>query len=103
MDEQPAIAAPKDEKHSINWGALILWPFVILLLYVLCAGPVIKMMEKGHISYFNQYVWKFYTPLYWAYDKTPLHKPLGMYLHLWNPNAFLANGENRISIRTTIK
>jgi len=63
-----------EEKHSINWGALILWPFVILLLYGLSFGPVMMLAEKKRITP-NKFVWKFYTPVVWAYFKTPLHWP----------------------------
>ena len=41
----------------------------------------------------NGFLGKFYAPLYWAYNETPLHKPLGMYMHLWVPIAFKKNGE----------
>jgi hypothetical protein len=80
MDEQPAIAAPKDEKHSINWGALILW-------------PVAMMEEKGRISHSNEFMRVFYMPWTWAYNGTPLHKPLGLYLHLWLPKHFDKKGD----------
>ncbi len=93
MDEQPATTTPKDEKHSVNWGALILWPAVILLLYVFSFGPVGMMTDKGFISYTHYSLWKFYEPLNWAYVKTPLHKPLGMYFHLWQPETFDKNWE----------
>jgi hypothetical protein len=92
MDEQPATTTPKDEKHSINWGALILWPFVVLIIYVLSSGPVSVIMDKRTSSRSNQLVRRFYKPLSWAYNKTPLHKPLGMYAHLWEPKFFDKNG-----------
>jgi hypothetical protein len=106
MDEQPKTTTPKDEKHSINWGSIILWPVVILILYVLSFGPVMRFgsmvmvlrawNNKSYIHNLaqrNGFLGKFYTPLYWAYNETPLHKPLGMYLHLWVPIAFKNNGE----------
>jgi hypothetical protein len=93
MDEQPKTTTPKDEKHSINWGALILWPVVIVIIYVLSYGPVMMMGAKGRISPYNKLVWKFYAPLDWAYMKTPLHRPLGMYLYLWDPVDFSKNGD----------
>ena len=93
MAEQPATITPDEDKHSINWGALILWPFVILILYVLSSGPFSMMMDKSASSRSNQIARKFYAPLGWAYDETPLHKPLGMYMHLWAPEFFDKNGE----------
>jgi hypothetical protein len=90
--EKPATTTPKNEKHSFNWGALILWPVVIVLFYVLSAGPVAMMQEKGFISPGNEFFNKFYEPFIWAYEDTPLHKPLGLYLHLWVPDIFDKNG-----------
>ncbi len=52
MDEQPAIAAPK-EKHSINWGWIV-WPVVILILYILSYGPV-EMMQREEQARFPQH------------------------------------------------
>jgi hypothetical protein len=93
MVEQLAIAAPKDEKHSMNWGALILWPVVVLILYILSTGPVAMMEEKGRISHSNEFMRVFYMPWTWAYKGTPLHKPLGLYLHLWLPKHFDKKGD----------
>lgn len=73
---------PNEEKRSINWGALIFWPFVILLLYVLSIGPVLTMSYKRG-SGADQFLGKFYAPLEWANEHTPLHKPLRMYMDLW--------------------
>ena len=98
---------PSERKHSINWGALILWPVVILLLYVLSFGPVMRfgsvvMLEvvtqntKSYIyisAQRNRFWGEFYAPLGWAYNETPLHKPLGMYMHLWTPTGFNKNGD----------
>ena len=92
MDEQAETATPKDEKHSINWGAIIVWPFVILILYVLSWGPVVRLGDKGYISPNNKVIWKFYAPLDWASNNTPLQRPLGMYLHLWVPKYYDKNG-----------
>jgi len=96
MVEEPETTTTVKEKHSINWGAIILWPIVILLLYVLSLGPVMMMMEKGHISARNV-LFRFYEPLRWAYEDTPLRKPLGMYLHIWAPHYFDKNGNNLYS------
>jgi hypothetical protein len=93
MEKPAETTTPKEAKHSINWGALILWPIVILILYVLSSGPVSMIMEKSASSRSNQLARKFYAPLGWAYDNTPLHKPLGMYAHLWAPEFFDKNGD----------
>ena len=33
-----------------------------------------------------------YTPYGFLYEKTPLHRPLGMYLHLWRPDVWDTKG-----------
>jgi len=78
MDAQPETMTASEEKNSFNWRVFILWPFLVLLLYVLSVGPVMMMVRKGRISPKSGFVNRFYQPLNWAYQKTPLHKPLGM-------------------------
>jgi hypothetical protein len=80
------------DKNSVNWRTFILWPFVILLFYVLSAGPVCRMQKNGLISMNNNFVKRVYYPIGWAYFRTFLHKPLGLYLHLWIPMDFDKNG-----------
>jgi hypothetical protein len=84
---------PIKDKHYFPWTGFIVWPIVILLLYVLSGGPVMMMRDNGRIRRDNRVVWKFYRPLTWAYNKTLLHKPLGMYFHLWDPNDYDKNGD----------
>jgi hypothetical protein len=91
MDAPPGITAPTERK-SRDWPSLILWPFAILLLYVLSAGPVAMLNSRAVISD-NNFVEVFYCPVIWAYMDTPLHKPLGMYLHLWDPGRFDNDGD----------
>jgi hypothetical protein len=76
---------PPEERHSISWGALFLWPFVILLLYVLSVGPLVMLSDKGAISP-SKYskLDKLYWPVLWLDRHTPLHKPFWMYLSLWS-------------------
>jgi hypothetical protein len=93
MDAQPETTMPIEEKHSFNWQAFILWPCLILLLYGLSIGPFARMQYKGSIQDRGRFVSRFYMPLAWAYHKTFLHKPIGRYLHLWNPKYFDKNGD----------
>ena len=93
MEKPAETATLSEEKHSINWG-FVVWPLLILLLYALSEGPVTMVKYKGHISDGSrQSLEKFYKPLDWAYLKTPLHKPLGMYLHWWAPAWYDKNGD----------
>lgn len=96
MEKPAETTTPAEEKHSIPWTGFIVWPFVILILYVLSIGPVAIMSDKGLISHNNEFIWKFYKPLGWAYLNTPLHRPLGMYLHLWVPKHFDKHGDGGI-------
>ena len=95
MKKPEESTTPSEDKHSINWGALILWPFLILILYVLSIGPVWMLMAKGNLSTTGKSLDKFYRPLQWAYQKTPFHRPLGKCtrLHLWAPTMFDKKGE----------
>jgi hypothetical protein len=95
MDGHTETSAPIEEKDSFNWRMFILWPFVILLLYVLSFGPVMMLAEKKRIptNKVTEFFEMFYDPCIWAYLETPLHKPLGMYLHLWAPMEFDKNGD----------
>ena len=86
--EAPLTAS--EEKHSFNWRAFVLWPCVIVILYVLSAGPIFKLMNKDVINGTEKWV-VIYEPVIWAYDNTFLHKPLGLYFHLWNRNYFIGN------------
>jgi hypothetical protein len=92
MDAQPETTTPI-EKNSVNWRAFILWLFVILLLYVLSIGPVMMLEQNAWIAE-NQFEKPIYRPVQWIYLKTPLHKPLGIYLHLWAPKWFDKKGNN---------
>ncbi|HZQ47066.1 MAG TPA: hypothetical protein VFC07_08645 [Verrucomicrobiae bacterium] len=93
MEAKPPTPPETEAKRSINWGAIIGWPIVILILYVVSIGPVMMLQDSGRMRLSYSFLKTFYAPLVWAYDKTPLHKPLGMYLHLWSPKAFNKAGD----------
>jgi len=84
---------PIEEKFSFNWRLFILWPVMILLLYVLSNGPIQLMREKGSIQADNKLVLDFYRPLDWAHDYTSLHRLLGMYFHWWVPDWYDKDGD----------
>jgi hypothetical protein len=96
MEKPAETITPDKAKHSINWGALILWPVVILLLYVLSFGPVVRTWDNTPFDSPNPSMFKFYSPVEWTYENTPLHRPLGMYLHLWDPAMYDKNGNERM-------
>ena len=91
--EKPAETTSPKEKHSTFLPGFIVWPVVILLLYVLSSGPVMMMVAKRRISPDNKFMLMVYSPLGWAMEETPLDKPMKIYYHLWAPTLFDKNGD----------
>lgn len=89
----PAANAPETEaKKSRGLGSYVLWGFAVVMVYVLSSGPVMLLTSKGVI---NNGVFTFvYRPLVDAYFKTRLHRPLGMYWHLWCPARYDSDGNH---------
>ena len=86
-------AETREKKEGKGFAGYVVWAAMVLLLYVLSWGPVAMVEGKRVGQSSPPWLVSFYRPLYWTYRKTPLHKPLGMYLHLWCPQAFDRNGE----------
>lgn len=80
-------------KHSRGWEVLVVWPALAFLVYVLSSGPVVRWDKPLSTSRTWPLIEAFYRPIAWAYTSTPLHKPLGMYFHLWDPTVFGKDGE----------
>jgi hypothetical protein len=83
-----------EEKRSGGFGWYGLWAGVIVLLYILSIGPYAMweehMASKGlSVGSFNV----LYIPWWWIYEKTPFHRPLGLYMHLWVPLQFDKQGK----------
>ena len=93
MEAQPQTTTPIEEQHSFSWKGFIVWPLVILMFYVLSSGPILMMMQRQQISTQNVFVVEVYWPLLYAYKDTQLHKPLGMYFHVWAPKVFDKGGD----------
>lgn len=62
------------------------WLALVLALYVLSWGPAFMMYDRGMLrSPSAQKIARIvYGPLGAAYNTALLHRPLGMYLHLWS-------------------
>lgn len=76
----------------------VCWLAVILVLYVLSSGPAAMMEAKGltiRDAPLCRFLDSAYSPLSWAYQHTPLQKPLGMYWHLWTPANVDIHGNRR--------
>ena len=96
MDEptQPA-EATTEVKRSRGFAGCVVWGFVVVAIYALSFGPVRLMGVKGMYPLSTKRVVnRVYAPWTWAYNHTLLHKPLGMYLHLWCPEIYEPNGES---------
>jgi hypothetical protein len=78
-----------EEKSSRSYWGFVLWPFVILLLYVLGSGPAMFAYRRGIMA---NALFVAYRPLLSAVYPTRLQKPFGMYLHLWVPELYDKDG-----------
>jgi hypothetical protein len=82
-------------KRSRGFAGYVGWGFLAVVLYLLSYGPVRLMGVKGMYPLATKRVVnQIYAPFIWTYNNTPLHKPLGMYLHLWCPDIYEQNGES---------
>ena len=89
--------APEPSSRGAIWEWLC-WLGVVLVLYLLSTGPVTMMAGKkltGRGSPLWSAVAIVYRPVRWAYEETPLGKPLGRYWHLWAPEWYDSEGNPR--------
>lgn len=94
MEAKPAITEAED-KQSSGLGAFLVWPLAVLIVYLLCIGPFVMLVDRQVVSGKMEAMLEvIYAPVEWAYDNTPLHKPIGMYLHLWSKR-FNAKGDQK--------
>ena len=95
MDEPTQPAEPTAKARSRGFAGYVVWGFVIVVLYFLSAGPVALMLWKRTITTTGAltFISGFYTPWRLAYLHTPLHKPIGIYMHLWNPHVYDSAGD----------
>ena len=88
---------PTAERKSGAFWIVAYWAVAILLLlllYFLSVGPAMKFCERGLVPQPPpSWLANLYYPFDWAYDKPLLHKPIGMYLHLWSPQSYDKNGD----------
>src|SRR5689334_3843887 len=92
----------EEGKRSRNLSVYLLFGCGILMLYALSFGPVQLIKSKGMYSpATKKFINHLYSPLAWAYNNSVLHKPLGMYLHVWCPDIYDRNGESFVIIGPT--
>lgn len=88
----PAANAPETEaKKSRGLGSYVVWGFVVVIVYVLGSGPAMRYDARHPKSELTGIV---YWPVRLVYEYTPLHKPLGMYWHLWCPARYDSDGNH---------
>lgn len=59
-----------------------------MMLYVLSIGPVSWAVDRRWIpESWHGVLRTIYAPVTWAYESTPLHGPLEVYLRLWETGA----------------
>jgi hypothetical protein len=87
---------PERDSRGAVWVWLC-WLGAIVLLYVLSTGPVIMMASKVVIRQgpVIRVLIVVYWPVVWAYEETPLHRPIGIYWHLWAPDICDSKGNLR--------
>ena len=83
-------APETDDKKSRGLGSYVLWALVAVIVYVLSSGPV--FWTAGRLNLTDK-IRPVYYPLVSAYEHSAFRKPLGIYWHLWWPNAWDKNGE----------
>ena len=94
----PSTAQPApetDEKKSRGLGSYVVWAFVAAMVYVLSYGPVLRIAKSRESRQTFQVLSYVYGPWDAAYQ-TPLHKPLGLYMHIWCPMLFDSHGERAL-------
>src|SRR5947207_1226423 len=91
MPETAQLTPETDEKKSRGLGSYALWAVVVVMVYVLSSRPMSMFAARSDREI--SIITVTYLPLSWAYLDTPLHKPLGLYWHLWSPTRFDRQGE----------
>ena len=75
----PIETSSDDASEPRIWWRFILWPVVVVVVYILSLGPVVRWVGMG-----PPVVRAFYTPLIWAHDRVPPFRvTLDKYMRLW--------------------
>jgi hypothetical protein len=83
-----------NQNNTSKVARLMSWLAVIFVAYILSAGPVAMMDGRGCLGFTtSRAVSLFYKPFALFYEHTFLHRPLGMYLHLWSGNQYDDEGD----------
>jgi hypothetical protein len=75
----------------------VVWAFVAVMVYFLSYGPAELMLMTRNVGpRTSDAIAYIYWPWSFVYFNTPLHKPLGLYMHLWNAKFWDKDGEIRV-------
>jgi hypothetical protein len=96
-EQSEQLIEPKGSRDFWGWSY---WVAVVVALYVLASGPIMRLCcnRQTPSKPLGQAFEIVYAPLGWAYEHTPLEKPLGMYWHLWDPRDFDKSGDFTVHI-----
>ena len=95
MEEKSAATPAEEKRPGSSLGGFLLWPIAALVVYLVCLGPFVMLVDRQMLSGRTENVLEtIYAPIEWAYESTPLHKPIGMYLHIWSKR-FDAKGDQK--------
>ena len=76
--------APSDSHRRGGWSGYVLWPLLLLVLYLLSIGPVAKYYHDRKVNTPPRAVFAFYSPITWAYTSVPgFNSWLEWYLKVW--------------------
>ena len=93
MPETAQPTAETAEKKSRGLGSYVVWAFVGIIVYFLSAGPVHMILNQKTIRGFaDEALGYLYAPWRFVYFRSPLHRPIGMYMHMWSPDIFDKKG-----------
>ncbi len=92
----------EEKTESCSWApgwTWLVWMAVGVWVYLLSSGPVLWLVARGYFrpgyplgGPVKQVVLVVYKPVTLAYNHTILHKPIGLYHHLWAPTMVDRNG-----------
>jgi hypothetical protein len=92
-DEAEKAVEPRSSRDFWGW---VCWAAALVAFYILTSGFAQRLFWKRPWGDpLRRTVDVAYAPLSWAYYHTWLHKPLGMYWHLWQPAVFDKSGNLR--------
>ena len=73
-----------EERGGRGYWGFVVWPVVVVMVYLLSAGPMWLALEKGVIG---PRAWRVYEPIQNRVTGTHFEKTYFKYLRLWSPGS----------------